>query len=100
MKKSVTIIILILIVVTFGFSMVYLYQKNAEDPIVYETEQPSTQNIVKKAVATGSILPLEEVLIKPNISGVIEDEGGNSAVREYDYGSKCAFALPTGVLKD
>ena len=80
MKKSVTIIILILIVVTFGFSMVYLYQKNAEDPIVYETEQPSKQNIVKKAVATGSILPLEEVLIKPNISGVIEEiyvEGGD-----------------------
>ena len=35
---------------------------------------------VKKAVATGSILPLEEVLIKPNISGVIEEiyvEGGD-----------------------
>lgn len=26
----------------------------------------------KKTIATGSILPLEEVLIKPNISGVIE----------------------------
>ncbi|CAN0604009.1 unnamed protein product, partial [Ectocarpus sp. 12 AP-2014] len=55
-------------------------QKNSEDPIVYETEKPSKQNIVKKAVATGSILPLEEVLIKPNISGVIEEiyvEGGD-----------------------
>jgi HlyD family secretion protein len=80
MKKSITIIILISIVVAFGFSMVYLYQKNAEDPIVYETEKPSKQNIIKKAVATGSILPLEEVLIKPNISGVIEEiyvEGGD-----------------------
>ncbi len=80
MKKSITVIILILIVVTFGFSMVYLYQKNAEDPIVYETEKPSKQTIIKKAVATGSILPLEEVLIKPNISGVIEEiyvEGGD-----------------------
>ncbi len=60
--------------------MYYLYQKNAEDPIVYETEQPSKQTIIKKAVATGSILPLEEVLIKPNISGVIEEvfvEGGD-----------------------
>nr|WP_299073794.1 efflux RND transporter periplasmic adaptor subunit [uncultured Allomuricauda sp.] len=80
MKKSVTIIILLLIVVVFGGSMYYLYQKNSEDPIVYETEKPSKQNIVKKAVATGSILPLEEVLIKPNISGVIEEiyvEGGD-----------------------
>lgn len=60
--------------------MYYLYQKNAEDPVVYETEKPSKQTIVKKAVATGSILPLEEVLIKPNISGVIEEiyvEGGD-----------------------
>ena len=80
MKKSVTLIILILIVVSFGGAMYYLYQKNNEDPIVYKTELPSTQTIVKKTVAVGSILPLEEVLIKPNISGVIEEvyvEGGD-----------------------
>ncbi len=80
MKKSVTIGILIFIALAFGGSMYYLYQKNAEDPVVYQTEQPSTQTIIKKAVATGSILPLEEVLIKPNISGVIEEifvEGGD-----------------------
>ncbi|MEO9891328.1 efflux RND transporter periplasmic adaptor subunit [Aurantibacter sp.] len=80
MKKRITVIILLLIIVSFGAAMYYLYQKNAEDPVVYETEQPSKQNIVKKTVATGSILPLEEVLIKPNISGVIEEiyvEGGD-----------------------
>ena len=80
MKKSVTRIVLLFIVVAFGGSMYYLYQKNAEDPVVYETEQASKKNIVKKTVATGSILPLEEVLIKPNISGVIEEvfvEGGD-----------------------
>ncbi|RDY58759.1 efflux RND transporter periplasmic adaptor subunit [Flagellimonas nanhaiensis] len=80
MKKSVTIIILLLIVIVFGGSMYYLYQKNSEDPVEYKTEIPVKQNIVKKAVATGSILPLEEVLIKPNISGVIEEiyvEGGD-----------------------
>lgn len=80
MKKSVTIIILLILVVTFGGAMYYLYQKNAEDPTVYETELPSKQTIIKKTVATGSILPLEEVLIKPNISGVIEEifvEGGD-----------------------
>jgi len=71
MKKSITRIILILIVVLFGGAMYYLYQKNSEDPVVYETEQASKKTIVKKTVATGSILPLEEVLIKPNISGVV-----------------------------
>lgn len=80
MKKSVTRIILLLIIILFGGAMYYLYQKNSEDPVVYETDQASTQTIIKKTVATGSILPLEEVLIKPNISGVIEEvfvEGGD-----------------------
>ena len=80
MKKSVTILILLLIVITFGGAMIYLYQKNAEDPVVYETEQAEKRTIIKKTVATGSILPLEEVLIKPNISGVIDEifvEGGD-----------------------
>ncbi len=80
MKKSVTIVILASIFIAFGGSMYYLYQKNEQDPVVYETEKPETKTIVRKAVATGSILPLEEVLIKPNISGVIQEvfvEGGD-----------------------
>ncbi|MET2983827.1 efflux RND transporter periplasmic adaptor subunit [Aureibaculum conchae] len=81
MKKSITIFILLFIVITFTAAMYYLYTKNAEDPVVYETEKPSTQTIVKKTVATGSILPIEEVLIKPNISGVIQEiyvKGGDN----------------------
>lgn len=80
MKKTVTRIILALIVLSFGAAMYYLYKKNAQSPVVYQTEKASTQTIIKKTVATGSILPLEEVLIKPNISGVIEEiyvEGGD-----------------------
>ncbi len=80
MKKSITIITLLIIVLAFGGSMFYLYQKNSEDPVVYETEQAERRTIVRKTVATGSILPLEEVLIKPNISGVIQEiyvEGGD-----------------------
>ena len=80
MKKSVTIFILVFILFTFGGAMYYLYSKNQEDPVVYNTEKPTNQTIVKKTVATGSILPLEEVIIKPNISGIIEEiyvEGGD-----------------------
>ncbi len=80
MKKSVTIIILLIILIGFGGAMYYLYQKDAKDPVIYSTEKPTKQTIIKKTVATGSILPLEEVLIKPNISGVIEEvyvEGGD-----------------------
>jgi len=80
MKKTITVIIIVLILIGFSGAMYYLYSKNAEDPVVYETEKPFKKTIVKKTVATGSILPQEEVLIKPNISGVIDEifvEGGD-----------------------
>ena len=51
----------------------YIWQKNAEDPITYTTESPSEETIIVKTVATGNIVPKEEVLIKSNISGVIEE---------------------------
>lgn len=73
MKKSVTITILLLIVITFVGALYYLYQKNVQDPTVYATETPQRATIIKKTVATGSILPRDEVLIKPNISGIIEE---------------------------
>ncbi len=73
MKKTKTIIILATIAVTFTVCMFWLYSKNIEDPIVYETEKPVMGSIVKKTVATGSIVPKDEVLIKPNISGIIDE---------------------------
>ena len=43
MKKFVTIGILVLIAVTFVGALYYLYQKSEEDPVVYQTEEPSEQ---------------------------------------------------------
>lgn len=73
MKRTTTVIILIVIVAAFSAALIYLWQKNQEDPITYTSETPSEQTIVVKTVATGSIVPKEEILIKPNISGVIEE---------------------------
>ncbi|OUR91515.1 efflux transporter periplasmic adaptor subunit [Flavobacteriales bacterium 34_180_T64] len=73
MKRTKTIILLTVIVVVFAAALYYLWQKNQEDPVTYTTELPSEQTIIVKTVATGSIVPKEEVLIKPNISGVIEE---------------------------
>ncbi|MFO7744379.1 MAG: efflux RND transporter periplasmic adaptor subunit [Psychroflexus sp.] len=72
MKKVITIIILLVIVVLFGGSLFYLYQKNQESPEVFKTEEPTTETIVKKTMATGTLLPREEVDVKPNISGVVD----------------------------
>jgi len=73
MKKKATIGTLIAIVVFFSIAMYWLYSKNLEDPVVYKTQNPAKETIIKKTVATGSIVPKEEVLIKPNISGIIDE---------------------------
>ncbi len=73
MKRTKTVILLVLIVVIFSAALYYLWKKNQEDPITYTSETPTEQTIVVKTVATGSIVPKEEILIKPNISGVIEE---------------------------
>ena len=73
MKRTKTLIALILIVALFGTALYYLWQKNQEDPVKYTTEAPTEETIIIKTVATGSIVPKEEVLIKPNISGVVDE---------------------------
>ncbi|NRD24259.1 efflux RND transporter periplasmic adaptor subunit [Winogradskyella litoriviva] len=73
MKRVKTIIILAVIVLGFLGSLYFFWTKGQEDPIRYTSESPTEQTIVVKTVATGSIVPKEEVLIKPNISGVIEE---------------------------
>ena len=72
MKKGGTITILILIAVVFFGALYYLYAKNQESPIIFETDKSETKTITKNTIATGNIVPDEEVLIKPNISGIIE----------------------------
>jgi len=73
MKRTTTVIVLVVIVLAFAVSLYYLWNKNQENPVTYTTQTASTQTIVVNTVATGSIVPEEEILIKPNISGVIEE---------------------------
>lgn len=50
----------------------YLYAKQHKDPVVYQTEAPFRTTIIKKTVATGSIEPRREVLIKSQVSGIVD----------------------------
>lgn len=72
MKKALTIIVLLVIVILFAGSLYYLYQKNQESPEVFKTEQASMETIIRKTVATGTLKPREEVEVKPNISGIVD----------------------------
>ncbi|MDR2282791.1 MAG: efflux RND transporter periplasmic adaptor subunit [Sphingobacterium sp.] len=72
MKKGCTISILVFLAIAFVGALVWLYQKNKQPTVVYETVQAEIRSISKSTVATGNINPKEEVLIKPNISGIID----------------------------
>ncbi len=52
---------------------VYFYSQRASGPELFETEHPVVTDIVKKTVATGAIRPRQEVQIKPQVSGVVEE---------------------------
>lgn len=73
MKRTGTIITLLVIVISFSAGIWYIYSKDKTNPVVFQTETASIRTIVKKTVATGNIVPKEEVLIKPNISGIIHE---------------------------
>jgi len=64
--------LLAVIVIVFVGTIVYLYQKSQKEPDIYETVSPKITNIVKKTVATGSVIPRKEIDIKPQVSGIVE----------------------------
>lgn len=72
MKKLLIIILLVAIAVLVGWTFYFLYQKSKEKPIIYKTSAAFTTNIIKKTVASGSIVPRKEIEIKPQVSGIIE----------------------------
>ncbi|RMG86601.1 MAG: HlyD family efflux transporter periplasmic adaptor subunit [Bacteroidetes bacterium] len=67
------VIALVLVLGVFSVLLgAYFYNQSKKDPVVYTFEKPTIANIVKKTVATGSIKPRQEVQIKPQVSGVID----------------------------
>ncbi len=65
-------IILAIVAVLFVSVLIWLGKKNQKNILTYETETPFKTTIERKAVATGKVVPLEEVDIKPQISGIIQ----------------------------
>ena len=65
-------IILGIIVLLFAVALIWFAKKNNKSIIAFETETPFRTTIVKKTVATGKVIPLEEIEIKPQITGIID----------------------------
>ena len=62
-----------ILILGFLFSMAYYIQTNSRSAITYETATLSKQTIEEKIVATGSVVPEDEVNIVPQISGIIDE---------------------------
>lgn len=73
MKKTFKILLGVLFLGLFGYTIFFLYQKSKPKPIVYQTKTPFVSNVVKKTVATGKVVPRKEIEIKPKVSGIIEE---------------------------
>ncbi len=71
MKTFFKIFIVFAILGIFGYTLYFLWNKSKQKPVVYKTEKPFVTNIIKKTVATGSVVPRKEIEIKPVVSGII-----------------------------
>jgi len=72
MKTFIKILVVLVMLAVFAGTLAFLYKKSSKKTIVYRTTTPVVNTIIKKAVATGSIVPRKEIEIKPQVSGVVE----------------------------
>nr|WP_314494090.1 efflux RND transporter periplasmic adaptor subunit [uncultured Chryseobacterium sp.] len=78
-KKAIYIVLGLLFALALFSGISYLVKSNSKQSEAFLTRKPSVQNMDDKVMATGKIVPKEEIEIKPNIAGIIDkilvDEG-------------------------
>jgi HlyD family secretion protein len=72
-KRALSILLGLFVLALFAGTVYFLWAKSRKPKTVYQTESPKMADIVKKAVATGSVVPRREVAIKPRVSGIIDE---------------------------
>lgn len=72
MKKYLKIALLVVVAAIFIWTFVFLWQKSRPETTSYEILAPEVTDMEKTTVITGKVEPRDEVLIKPQISGIIE----------------------------
>lgn len=73
MKKYLKITLLVLVAAIFIGTFVFLYQKSRPEVTVYDTLVAEVTDLEKSTVATGKVEPRDEILIKPQISGIVDE---------------------------
>lgn len=73
MKKYIKFVFLGLFVIVLIWTFVFLWEKSRPEKVIYQIVTPVKGDIQKKTVATGKVEPRDEVLIKPQISGIVSE---------------------------
>ena len=73
MKKALKILAGLVVLSIFVYTIYFLYQKSQAKPIEFETTQALKTEIIKSTMATGSVVPRKEIMIKPQVSGIVEE---------------------------
>jgi len=73
MKKVMRIAGLVLLGLLVISTFVFLWQKSRPKVVTYKIEATTKRNIEKRTVATGKVEPRNEILIKPQMSGIIAE---------------------------
>ena len=71
MKKAGKIILFALLGLIVLFTFKFLWNKSRPEVTLYEIVSPEKGLIENKTIATGKVEPRDEILIKPQISGII-----------------------------
>jgi HlyD family secretion protein len=72
MKKFLKWTGIVVLVLGALWAAAFFIKSNSKGAITYDTQKPFISTIEKKTVATGKVIPEEEVDIKPQISGIID----------------------------
>lgn len=71
LKKALYIFVGLIIAIGLISGIAYLISSNSKKDEVFLTKKPVVQDMEDKVMATGKIVPREEIEIKPNMPGII-----------------------------
>ncbi len=100
MKHFLKLILVLVVAAVFVWTFIFLYRKSQPKAVAYEIENVVTATLERTTVVTGKIEPRNEILIKPQISGIISElykEAGQS-VKEGEVIAKVKVIPELGQL--
>ena len=66
-------ILIVLLILGLLFAIAYFVRTNSSSSIQYDTSSPFSSSIQKTSVVTGTVIPEDEVDIKPQLNGIIDN---------------------------